>query len=405
MTKKRILFIHKNYPAQFGALGGWLSQQGWDVTFATARKDVTQSPFDVVKFESHREGTEGIHQYLVGVEEGIIAGQGFARTAISLRNNGYVPDVVVAHSGWGVGTFVKDIWPQTAFVPYLEWFYASPAKDVTPHDKKPGDPVDHSAKTRVRNTPFWLDMSGASVGLCPTNFQASQFPPMLLERMMVMHDGIDTDLHKPGPRNPELMEELGIPMDAKILTWVTRGMEPARGFPEMMAALSELQKKHDNLHTIIVGEDRVAYGAKGAGSWKDKMLAAHEYDLSRIHFTGLVSRNRMIEVLRAGDTHLYLTAPFVLSWSMLDAMSCGAKLVASDVAPVREFIEDGKNGFLVDTYDHKALVNKVSEVLMNDANTGEAARELIVNRYDAKSIIYPAKEAFFSSLIEPYEEE
>jgi len=348
MTKKRILFIHKNYPAQFGALGGWLSQQGWDVTFATARKDVTQSPFDVVKFESHREGTEGIHQYLVGVEEGIIAGQGFARTAISLRNNGYVPDVVVAHSGWGVGTFVKDIWPQTAFVPYLEWFYASPAKDVTPHDKKPGDPVDHSAKTRVRNTPFWLDMSGASVGLCPTNFQASQFPPMLLERMMVMHDGIDTDLHKPGPRNPELMEELGIPMDAKILTWVTRGMEPARGFPEMMAALSELQKKHDNLHTIIVGEDRVAYGAKGAGSWKDKML---------------------------------------------------------DVAPVREFIEDGKNGFLVDTYDHKALVNKVSEVLMNDANTGEAARELIVNRYDAKSIIYPAKEAFFSSLIEPYEEE
>lgn len=400
MTQKRILFIHKNYPAQFGALGAWLAQRGWDVTFATERKDVQGAPFRMVRFEPHRKGTEGIHQYLRGVEESIITGQGFARSAIAMRNQGYAPDVVVAHSGWGVGTFVKDIWPDTAFVPYLEWFYASPAQDRTPHDAEPPDPVDHSAKIRIRNAPFWLDMSSAAVGLCPTSYQASQFPPMLLERMMVMHDGIDTGLHSPGPRNPELMAEFGIPQDAKIMTWVTRGMEPARGFPEMMAALADLQKKHENLHTIIVGEDRVAYGAKGGGSWKEKMLKTHEYDLSRIHFTGLVPRTKMVEIIRAGDTHLYLTAPFVLSWSLLDAMSCGATLVASDVAPVREFIEDGKSGYLVDTYDHDAMVETVSKALHSDGKTGEAARELIVSKYDAANIIYPAKEAFFEGLLD-----
>jgi len=282
MTQNSILFIHKNYPAQFGALGNWLKGRGWDVTFATERKDIREAPFKVARFEPHRKGTEGIHRYLTGLEESVITGQGFARTAIALRNKGYTPDIVVAHSGWGVGTFVKDIWPTTAFVPYLEWFYQSPAQDVTPHDATPPDPVDHSARSRVRNAPFWLDMSDAACGLCPTNFQAAQFPPMLLERITVMHDGIDTDLHSPGPRDPELMAELGIPMDAQVLTWVTRGMEPARGFPEMMAALSDLQKERPNLHAIIVGEDRVAYGAKGGGSWKEKMMVKHEFDQSRL---------------------------------------------------------------------------------------------------------------------------
>jgi len=399
MTKKRILFIHKNYPAQFGALGSWLAKKGWDVTFATERKGVKSAPFRVARFEPHRKATEGIHRYIKGVEESLITGQGFARTAIAMRNQGYEPDIVVAHSGWGVGTFVKDIWKDTAFVPYLEWFYHSPAQDTTPHDPEPADMVDHSARNRVRNTPFWLDMSDAACGLCPTQFQAAQFPPMLLERITVLHDGIDTQMHSPGLRNPELMAELGIPMDAQIMTWVTRGMEPARGFPEMMAALSDLQKERPNLHAIIVGEDRVAYGAKGGGSWKEKLMIAHEFDTSRMHFTGLVPRNKMVEIIRSGDTHLYLTAPFVLSWSLLDAMSCGATLVASNVEPVREFIKDEHSGFLVDTYDHKALVARIGHALDADDTTGKAAREVIVSKYDAEQIIYPAKEAFFLDVI------
>ena len=400
MDKTRILFIHKNFPAQFGAIGSWLSDRGWDVTFATERKGVENVPIRIVNFESHREPTKGVHQYVAGIEQQVIAGQGMARAAIAMQANGYVPDIVVAHSGWGVGTFVKDVWPDTKYVPYLEWFYAHPAVDRTPHDPLPGDPIDQSARTRVRNTPFWLDMSGAEIGLCPTRFQAAQFPEALRKRIKVMHDGVDTELHSPGPRNEKLMEELDIPMDAEIMSWVTRGMEPARGFPEMMAALASLQKERPNLHAIIVGEDRVAYGSKSAGSWKERMLEAHDFDQSRLHFTGLVSRRRMVDIIRAGDIHLYLTAPFVLSWSLLDAMSCGATIVGADVDPVREFVTHEKTGFLVDMYDPDALISGIKTGLDSKGRLGAAARDVILSGYSAQDQIYPMKEAFFRQVIE-----
>jgi len=320
----RILFIHKNYPAQFGAIGAWLAKKGWDVIFATEREGVENQPVRVVRFGSNREVTNGIHQYLAGVEQALITGQGFARTAIAMRNQGYEPDVVVAHSGWGVGTFVKDIWPNTKFIPYYEWFYSFPAIDRTPHDAPPRDDVDQSAKTRVRNTPFWLDMSGASAALCPTQFQADQFPDILKDRLTVMHDGVDTKLHV-------------------------------------------------------------------------KLLKELDLDESRLHFTGLVPRTKMIEIIRSANFHLYLTAPFVLSWSLLDSMACGTSILASDVEPVREFILEGVTGRLVDTYDPEAMVRRIEETLDGES-FGEAARKLIVDQYDADTVIYPAKMKFFESV-------
>jgi len=242
----------------------------------------------IVQYEPHRDITKGVHNYVAGLEKAVIAGQGFIRAATALRKEGYVPDVVVAHSGWGGGMFVKDLWPETKFVPYLEWYYQSPAVDRTPHDPPKRDPLDAAAYTRLRNTPFWLDFSSADAALCPTKFQADQFPPMLRDKLTVMHDGIDTRFHAPGARDPALMAEMGIPQDAQIITWVTRGMEPSRGFPEMMAAISALQAKRPNLHTIIVGEDRVAYGSKRAvKSWKAKMLAELPFDVVHARCDGL----------------------------------------------------------------------------------------------------------------------
>ncbi len=270
----RILFIHSNFPAQFGQLGEWLANQGWDVTFATARKDVPPGgKIRVVQFEPHRDITKGVHNYVAGLEKAVITGQGFVRAAVELRKQGYAPDIIVAHSGWGVGMFAKDVWPDAKFVPYFEWYYRSPAVDSTPHDPAKRDPLDQAAYTRVRNTPFYLDFSSADAALAPTKFQAAQFPDDLRKQLTVMHDGIDTKLHAPGGRDPEIMAELGIPEDAEIISWVTRGMEPARGFPEMMKAVAELQKSRPKLHIIIVGEDRVAYGSKVAvKSWKAKMI-------------------------------------------------------------------------------------------------------------------------------------
>ena len=397
----KILFIHKNYPAQFGELGHWLAAQGWDVTFATERDDVASERIRIVQFKDHRGQTKGIHHYAAGFERAIISAQAFARSAVALRNQGYTPDVVVAHSGWGVGSFVKDIWPDTKYVAYLEWYYNYPPADRTPYDEVK-DPLEGSAYTRARNAPFWLDFSAADAILTPTEYQAGQFPEAMRRITTVLHDGIDTTLNAPGERSDALLDELDIPRDARIITYLARGMEPARGFPEMMKAVKTLQERHEDVHTIIVGKDRVAYGSKAQGSWKERMIKELQPDESRLHFTGLVPRKRMVEILSASDVHLYLTAPFVLSWSFLEAMSTGVLMVASDVAPVREFMTHNKEGLLVDPYDQDALVARIEAALNNPVSgklLRKAARSKMVSELDARSQLFPAHMRFFEGLI------
>lgn len=397
----RFLFIHKNFPAQFGAFGLWLQEQGHDVIFATEREDIPKTALKVARYAPHRDPTPNVHHYIAGTEAAIIASQGFVRLAIGLRDQGYVPDVVMAHSGWGGGSFVKDIWPETAYVPYLEWHYQWPPVDQTVHDPQDDNTLDKAMRARARNLPFYLDLASADIGLCPTQFQADQFPDWIRPKLTVSPDGFDTTLASPGPRDPALLAELGIPSDAEILTWVTRGMEPARGFPEMMAALSALQQTRPNLHAIIVGDDRVAYGAKTGQSWKDRMLAELPFDAARLHFQGLVSKRRMIDVIRAGDVHLYLTAPFVLSWSCLEAMSCGALLVAADCAPVREFVDHDRHGLLTQMTDHAQLVATLTRALDHGPDLAllrTAARARILQDLDAHTIAFPKRLALLESL-------
>ena len=319
--KPKILFVHKNYPAQFGKLAHWLGRHGWEVAFATQKKGVKSTDLEVYEFQDHRAASPGIHHYVVNYERAIISAQSFARLAVSLRNGGYFPDVVVAHCGWGVGSFAKDVWPSCKYVSYAEWYYKYPIIDRTPHDP-PRDELEARAQARSRNAPIWLDIFAADRVIVPTEFQASQFPEILRAKITVLPDGIDTSLHRPGPKSTELLSSLGIPEHARVVSYVARGMEPMRGFPEFMSAAYEVQKQRPETHFIIVGEDRVAYGSKKmVPSWKCKMLESFPYDRSRLHFTGLIPRDAFVDVLRTTDAHVYLTAPFVLSWSFLPSRS------------------------------------------------------------------------------------
>ena len=367
----RILFAHKNFPAQFGAFGEWLAGQGWEVAFLTQRAGAASAAFRVVACPAeHRTPAEGIHRYVRPLEGAAITGQAFARAAVDLDRSGFTPDIVMSHAGWGVGTFLKDVWPATCAIPYFEWYYNWPYPDRTPYDAEAADPLDARARNRLRNAALWADFSTASRALCPTRFQAAQFPAWMRDRLTVMHDGVDTDLHSPGEGpgkggDRAILARWGFPPDAEVLTSITRGMEPHRGFPETMRAIALLQKRRPRLHALIGGEDRVAYGAQlpEGESWKRRMLAELDLDLSRLHFTGLLSRPDMVAVMRASDAHVYLTVPFVLSWSLLDAMACGCLLVASDTAPVREFLEDGVTGLLVPPHDPAALAARIEAAL------------------------------------------
>ncbi len=413
----RILFAHKNFPAQFGAFGEWLAGEGWEVAFLTRRAGAANPAMRVaVAPDDHRPPAEGVHRYVRPLEGAVLSGQAFARAAVELDRSGFVPDIVMAHAGWGVGTFLKDVWPATCAVPYFEWYYNWPYPDRTPGDVEAADPLDARARNRLRNAPLWADFSTATRALCPTRFQAAQFPAWMRERLTVMHDGVDTGLHSPGEggiADRAILARWGIPADAEVLTSITRGMEPHRGFPETMRALALLQKRRPRLHALIGGEDRVAYGAQlpQGESWKGRMLAELDLDLSRLHFTGLLSRPDMVAVMRASDAHVYLTVPFVLSWSLLDAMACGCLLVASDAPPVREFLEDGVTGLLVPAggegspADPAALAARI-EAALDAGREGSAmarlrarARARVVETLDARRVIWPKKRAWLEAAV------
>ena len=298
----------------------------------------------------------------------------------------------------GSGPSSRTSGPATCAVPYFEWYYNWPYPDRTPYDTEAADPLDARARNRIRNAPLWADFSTATRALCPTRFQAAQFPEWMRERLTVMHDGVDTEVHSPGeagarrPGDPRAAG--GCRRTPRCVTSITRGMEPHRGFPETMRALALLQKRRPKLHALIGGEDRVAYGAQlpEGESWKGRMLAELDpgsgLDLSRVHFTGLMSRPDMVAVMRASDAHVYLTVPFVLSWSLLDAMACGCLLVASDTAPVREFVEDGVTGLLVPPHDPAALAARIETALAGgDAlrRMRARARAKIVGGFDARA--------------------
>lgn len=391
-----ILFAHQNFPGQFGGFAKFLSDNGWSVSFATAKEGLPQLPWcQLIKMTPHRDPTPGVHRFARGLEKAMINGQAFANAGIKARNAGISPDIVVGHSGWGSGTFAKAVWPDCRYVAYVEWYYRWPPVDDVSTDRKQ-NLEDGRANALARNTPTLLDLAEADLVFCPTDFQAMQFPPKIRRDFVVMPDGVDARKLAPDrdARAP-LPEGRSLPEDAEIVTYATRGMEPHRGFPEFMRAIQRLQKTRPNLHVVVGGEDRVAYGPQlpDGDSWKKRMLSELDLDLDRVHFTGLLPRDAYTRLMQSSTVHVYLTVPFVLSWSLIEAMSIGCALVASDVAPVRDAIRDRDTASLVDHTDIDALTSAIDQLLDDAprrAKLGENARNAVLQNFDILKI-YPER--------------
>ncbi|HNR76700.1 MAG TPA: glycosyltransferase family 4 protein [Parvularculaceae bacterium] len=396
----KILFLHDNFPAQFGPIGVYLANKGWDVAFGTQREGAKSPLIKTFNYKPHREITKGVHPYAATFEKAAISGQAAARACLELKKGGYAPDVMVAHSGWGPGMYLKDVWPDARYVGYFEWYYQPVGPDVAFMKDEGERNEDELLRTRGRNAPILTDLAACDFGLCPTEYQKSQFPPTLADKLTVIHDGIDVDTYAPSPGAKLVLPGLDLSGADEIITYVARGMEPYRGFPQFMAAAAEVMARRPNAHVVVVGEDRVAYGRKlpEGESWKQRMLAQHNFDEKRLHFTGLIPRDQYLKVLQASSVHLYLTVPFVLSWSMMEAMSAGCLLVASDTDPVRELIENGKNGVLVDFYNVQAIARAIIRTLEDPAKYAPlraAARQTIIDHYGAQDI-YARKEKMFA---------
>lgn len=398
-----ILFLHTNFPAQFGFIGQRLAADGWDVTFATGREGARSPDMKILPFAQGREPSRETHSYLTSTERAVIKGQEAARVLLPAKKQGLDPDIVMAHSGWGTGLFLRDIFPKAINIPYLEWWYRWPLIDVDFLGELT-ESWDVRLRQRIRNAPMMLDLSTADFCLAPTEFQASQFPDRVREMIRVMHDGVDTGLCAPAGSARREVAGLDLWGYPELVTYATRGMEPQRGFPQFMRALALLQARRPKLHAVIVGEDRVAYGKKlpEGDSWKKRMLAELDLDLSRVHFTGQLPRRDYHAVLQASQAHVYLTVPFVLSWSMLEAMSTACPMVVSDTDPVREFIRHGEQGLMVDFHDPSAIASGIERLLEDKAEAarlGAAARETILADYDL-DVIFERKKALFLSALD-----
>lgn len=398
---RRILFIHDSFPGQFGPLARHMQTRGWEVTFATRHPPSRSPGYRIVAYAPHRDPRAGAHPYTQPLDRAVLTGQGFVRAALALRAEGYRPDVIVAHSGWGGGLFARDVFPQAATVAYAEWWYRHPAPDMAflaaldPRFRH--EEPDLPMLQRGRNAPIALDMADADLRLCPTRFQASQFPRLIREGLTIGHDGVDTGFFSPGPvEDPTLGGR--VPAGPRLVTYATRGMEPHRGFPQFMAALPAALDAHPDAVAVIAGSNRVAYGggAIRAIDWKAEAMARADLDPQRVIFTGPLPRPLYRDLLRRSSAHVYLSVPFVLSWSMIEAMAVAPPLVLSDTAPVREFA--GEEEAWLTGFAPAAIAGAITQALGGDAAARRrASRERVLAGLSLAEVL-PGREAQISAL-------
>lgn len=397
--KGRVLFVHQNFPAQFVHLAPELIRRGYDVLGLTAETNTRPQPIPTLRYRhdpsrfQHAEWKMAAH-----FAEQSRRGESTARAALQMKRSGYVPDLIIGHPGWGETLFLPDVWPAARCISYAEFFYKRDGLDVGFDPEFPVPTVEHGMRVRSRQASQLVALQSSAIAVSPTRWQASTYPAELQSKIHVIHDGIDTELVCPGENGSLALLDgrLVLKPGDEILTFVSRNLEPYRGFHVFMRALPRILQQRPDLRVIIVGGDGQSYGGPppGGGSWKSWLLAkiGDSLDLTRVHFVGKLPYPQFVMLMQITRVHAYLTYPFVLSWSCLEAMSAGALVVASRTPPVEEMISHGQNGLLVDFFDKDSWVDCLTECLANPAryqHLRENARRTITTRYDLRSNCLP----------------
>jgi len=389
----RLLFVHQNFPGQYRHLAAhYVRRPGHEVVALGEKPNLLrQRSLTGVKTFGYemKVAAEGFEAPVV---RAIQRGRAVSAAALQMRRAGFRPDVVFGHIGWGEALFLKDVFPEAKHLLYCEYFYRARGGDM---DFDPEYPASRESllRLRVMNAPLLMSLDVSHWGQAPTRWQQQQFPEHYRGRMSVVHDGIDTDFASPGPG----------PREEELITYVARNLEPYRGFHIFMRAIPEIQRRRPKARIVIVGGDEVSYGVRlpPGETYRARLLRELDgrIDLSRVQFTGRIPYGQYRDLLRRSSVHVYLTYPFVLSWSLLEAMSAGCLVIGSRTAPVEEVIRDGENGFLVDFFSPQAIAAKVDEVLSgNEEPIRQRARQTIVERYDLRRVCLPAQLEMVSRL-------
>jgi len=383
-----LLLVHQNFPGQFKHLAAHL---GADPSLKVVGIGRAKAPGmagfgDLVRYELAREPGTATHRHVRPMESAVLYGQAVSRVMLALRERGWRPDAVLAHAGWGEALFVKDVWPETRLVLLSEFYHHGSGADLG-FDPEFEVSLDDRMRRRTANAHLLLALESADVGVAATAWQRSLFPAAYQPRIVVNHEGVDVDTLGPDPQaRLELPGGLVLRPGDKVVTYVARNLEPARGFHIFMRAAQRILERVPDCRIVVVGGDEVSYSPrpKDAANWREKMLREVSLDASRIHFLGMVPYATYRRVLQVSAAHVYLTTPFVLSWSLLECMAHACLVIASGTPPVREVIEDGHNGLLVDFFGIDEIAARVEEVLAQPARHAAlraAARETVRRDY------------------------
>lgn len=405
----RILFVHQNFPGQFRDLAPALARDPANEVIAfTMNSFQGFEGLKVVRYEAARGTSSTVHPWVSDFETKVIRGDAAFRAALALKAQGFTPDVIVAHPGWGESLFLKDVWPDARLGIYCEFFYHPSGVDVNFDPEFPPSDEGDVCRLRIKNVNNLLHFEIADAGISPTYWQWSTFPERFRSKITVVHDGIDIDTVAPNHDvSLTLNSTLKLTRQHEVITFVNRNLEPYRGYHIFMRALPEILRARPRARVLIVGGDDVSYGARPpeGTKWRDIFLTEvrERLDLSRVHFLGRIPYHHFIALLQLSTVHVYLTYPFVLSWSLLEAMSAGCAIVASDTQPLHEAITRNETGKLVNFFDVQTLAAEVIDLLGRPderARLGLAARNFARAHYDLKTVCLPRQLAWVQSLQE-----
>ena len=395
----KLLFVHQNMPGQYRELVQWLAAtKQHEIVFLTQRAKPPQ--FDgvrTVQYKTHHKAAEDAYGLSKTWENA--AGNGFA-AAQALKEvvaGGFTPDIIIGHVGWGEMSFFREVLPDTPSIGFFEYYYSVHGGPVGFDPASP--PSDHAPYLmQGHNVVPLFNIEQVTRGHSPTLWQRNRFPKSFHDKIYVCHDGIRTDKLVPNTKAKVNLGRIGRPLTQKdeIVTYMARNLETTRGYHMFMRALPHIQRARPNARVIVIGGNDASYGGKSKhpGGLRGEMEkeVGHLLDWDRLHFLGQVPYESYQKIIQISSCHIYLTMPFVLSWSLLESMSMGATIVASDVPPVREAMTHGETGLLVDFHDAEAIARQVVDVLERPrdfAHLGPAARQHVIDTYDFNTVCLP----------------